>query len=76
MLEREYWLLRLRTSPIYVCFIIFQCLLSILIIILGIVNHEHLKHPAILTMEYILAITILLDMYLTSYIVSFDTQLS
>lgn len=62
MLESEYWLLRLRTSKKYLAFLIFQCLLSVLIIVLGILNHEHLKHPAILTLEYILSVAILVDM--------------
>jgi len=62
MLESEYWLLRLRTSKKYLAFLIFQCLLSVLIIILGVVNNEHLKHPAVLALEYVLSAAILMDM--------------
>lgn len=62
MLSADYWLLRLRTSKKYLGFLVFQCLLSVLIIVVGILNNEHLKHPAVLTLEYLLSITILADM--------------
>jgi hypothetical protein len=70
---QEYWLVRLRTSRKYLAFILLQCILSLLIVVLGVINHEHLKNPTILSLEYFLSATMLADMYLACNAVSSAT---
>lgn len=67
-MESEYWLIRLRTSKKYLAFLVCQCLLSLLIIFVGILNEEHLKHPLVLVLEYVLSAAIALDMYSTYFL--------